>query len=236
MPDTVNLKRNYSVLNERLAKLFDESGVRRSFTVPYIEGQAMDEHINAVGAAASQNGGLTGNLVTSGHHADGKGYGSGDGKTVGHPGEKLRQTIIPKDDENAEAVIEAAQKCVTDFKFLLGDDDPDAQTAQGQLNLVKKTDGAGMNLFDFGVLMIQMMSKSTQAIARAHSGTKKGGHAAHLRGPETETSQNAQGGGSETSGEGQPAGGESEASESPEAQGAPPAVAPAAPAPQQAQG
>jgi hypothetical protein len=189
MADTVNLKKNYSTLNERLAKLFDESGVRRSFTVPYVLGQAMDEHINAVGAAAAQNGGLTANVVTSGHHADGKGYGSGDGKTVGHPAEKLRQTIIPKDDENAKSVIEAAQKCVTDFKFLLGDDDPDAQTAQGQLNLVKKTDGSGMSLFDFGVLMIQMMFKPTQAIARAHSGTKKGGHAPQLRGPEAQQGQ-----------------------------------------------
>src|SRR5258708_23569861 len=157
MPDTVNIKRDYSALNERLAKLFDESGVRRSFTVPYIEGQLPAEHMDAVGAAASQNGGFTENILTSGHHADGKGYGSGDGKTVGNPAEKLRQTIIAKDDENAKSVVEAAQKCIADFKFLLGDDDPDVQTAQGQLNLVKKTDGAGMSLFDFGVLMIQMM-------------------------------------------------------------------------------
>jgi hypothetical protein len=231
MPDaTVNLQKNYSSLNEKLAKLFDESGVRRSFTVPYIEGQAMADHITAVGTAASQNGGLTGNMLTSGHHADGKGYGSGDGKTVGHPAEKLRQTIIPKDDKNAEAVIAAAQKCVTDFKFLLGENDPDAQTAQGHLNLVKKTNGAGMNLFDFGVLMIQMMLKPSQAIARAHSGTKQGGHAAHLRGPEAQQAQEqpeqAQGG----------AQGQEQAptdqTSAPAAQG-PPA---AAPAPEQAQG
>ncbi len=186
---TVNLKKNYSLLNERMAKLFDESGVKRSFTVPYIEGQLPAEHINAVGAAAQQNGGLTGNMITSGHHAAGKGYGSGDGKTAGHPSEALRQTIIPKDDENAKAVIEAAQKSITDFKFLLGDDNPDVQTAQGHLNLVKKTDGAGMSLFDFGVLMIQMMAKPIQAIAQAHSGTKDGGHAAHLRAPEQGSAQ-----------------------------------------------
>lgn len=224
MPDTVNLKKDYSTLNERLAKLFDESGVRRSFTVPYIEGQAMADHINAVGTAATDNGGLTGNLLTSGHHSDGKGYGSGDGKTVGHPAEKLRQTIIPKDDENAASAIEAAQKCVTDFTFLLGDDDADAQTAQGHLNLVKKTNGAGMNLFDFGVLMIQMMVKPSQAVARAHSGTKKGGHAAHLRGPEAgqpqEQPEQAQGGAQEEE-------------QAPEGQEAAPA-APGAPAPAQA--
>ncbi len=186
---TVNLKKNYSTLNERLAKLFDESGVKRSFTVPYILGQLPADHINAVGAAAQQNGGLTGNMITSGHHADGKGYGSGDGKTTGHPSEALRQTIIPKDDENAKSVIEAAQKSITDFKFLLGDDNPDVQTAQGHLNLVKKTDGAGMSLFDFGVLMIQMMAKPIQMIAQAHSGTKDGGHAAHLRAPEAGQAQ-----------------------------------------------
>ncbi len=186
---TVNLKKNYSSLNERLAKLFDESGVRRSFTVPYILGQLPAEHINAVGVAAQQNGGLTGNLVTSGHHADGKGYGSGDGKTAGHPVEQLRQTIIPKDDKNAQAVIESAQKNITDFKFLLGENDPTVQTAQGHLNLVKKTLGAGMSLFDFGVLMIQMMAKPIQAVAQAHSGTKEGGHAAHLRAPEQEQGQ-----------------------------------------------
>jgi len=198
---TVNIKKDYSALNERLAKLFDESGVRRSFTVPYIEGQMPAEHINAVGDAASQNGGLTENILTSGHHADGKGYGSGDGKTVGHPAEKLRQTIIPAEDENAQSVIEAAQKLINDFKFLLGDDDPTVQTAQGQLNLVKRTNGSGMSLFDFGVLMIQMMYKPVQAVARAHNGTKAGGHTNHLRGPEAQSAQEqpetAQGGAQE---------------------------------------
>lgn len=183
MADTVSLKKNYSALNERLAKLYDESGVRRSFTVPYVGGQEMADHVAAVGQAASQNGGLTANLVTSAHHSDGKGWGSGDGHTVGHPVEKLRQTIIPKDDENAKAVIAAAQKCITDFKFLLGDDDPAVQTAQGQLDLVKPTAAAGMNLQDLGVLVIQIMNKPTQEVAKAHSGTKDGGHSPQLRGP-----------------------------------------------------
>jgi hypothetical protein len=227
---TVNLKKNYSALNARLAKLYDESGVKRSFTVPYIEGQSEADHIASVGQAASQTGGLTGNLVTSAHHSDGKGYGSGDGHTIGHPGEKLRQTLIPHDDENAKAVIAAAQKCITDFKFLLGDDDPTVQTAQGHLDLVKKASGAGMNLFDFGVLVIQIMQKPTQAIAQAHSKTKDGGHAPQLRGPAQSAPQNAQGGGQGAPGEAQPAGGTSEAQAAPESQGAPPA------APQQAQG
>ncbi len=228
---TVNIKKDYSRLNELLAKLYDESGVRRSFTVPYVEGRAMADHINAVGSAAAQNGGLTGNILTSAHHAEGKGYGSGDGQTVGHPAEKLRQTIIPKDDENAKAVIDAAQKCVNDFKFLLGDKDPDATTAQGHLNLVKKTAGAGMNLFDFGVLMIQMMFKPTQAVARAHSGTKSGGHAAHLRAPEA--------GQAPEQGQEQPqeaAGEAPEAGQAPEGQPSAQAAPAASQAPEQAQG
>jgi hypothetical protein len=230
MPDTVNIKKDYSALNERLAKLFDESGVRRSFTVPYLQGQEAKDHIDAVGVASSQNGGLAGNLLTSHHTAEGKGYGSGDGSTIGHPAEKLRQTMIPKDDKNAQAVIDAAQKCVTDFKFLLGDDDPTVQTAQGHLNLVKKTFGSGMSLQDFGVLMIQMMNKPMQAIAQAHSGTKKGGHAAHLRGPEEEQAQEAP----ETA-----QGGAQGDEQAPTDQSAVPAAqaAPqAAPAPEQAQG
>lgn len=183
MADKVNLKKSYSALNEKLAKQFDKSGVRRSFTVPYIEGQSMDEHITAVGQAATQSGGLTGNLLTSAHHSEGKGWGSGDGHTVGHPSEKLRNTIIPKDDESAKETIEAAQKHLNNVAKLIGDDDPAVMTANGQLALVKKTDGAGMNLLDFGVMMTQLMHGPNQAVARAHSGTKDGGHAPHLRAP-----------------------------------------------------
>ena len=226
MAETVNIKKSYSKLNESLARLFDESGVRRSFTVPYLQGQEAKDHIDAVGVASSQNGGLAGNLLTSHHTAEGKGYGSGDGSTIGHPAEKLRQTMIPKDDKNAQAVIDAAQKCVTDFKFLLGDDDPTVQTAQGHLNLVKKTFGSGMSLQDFGVLMIQMMNKPMQAVAQAHNGQKSGGHQAQLRGPEAQQGQEAP----ETAqGGAQSADETSEASAAPESQGAPPAAQAAAP-------
>jgi hypothetical protein len=204
MPETVNIKKSYSALNESLAKLFDESGVRRTFTVPYILGQEMKDHINAVGTAAKQAGGLATNFITSAHHSTGKGYGSGDGHTLGHPSEKLRQTIIPKDDERAKAVIAAAQKCISNFKFLLGDDDSTVKTAQGQLDLVKPTSGAGMTLFDFGVLVINILHAPTQAVARAHNGTKEGGHQPTLRAPAPQESQSQpqpqgeeQGGGAE---------------------------------------
>jgi hypothetical protein len=183
MADSVNLQKSYSALNEHLAKQFDESGVRRSFTVPYIDGQQMADHVAAVGQAASQSGGLTNNLLTTAHHSGGKGWGSGDGHTVGHPSDKLRSTIILKDDENAKATIAAAQKHLNNIKTLLGEADPIVQTAQGQLDLVKKADGAGMNLLDFGVMLTQVMYAPNQAVARAHSGTKDGGHAPQLRAP-----------------------------------------------------
>lgn len=221
MPETVNLKKSFSSLNEKLAKLFDESGIRRTFTVPYIEGQQMSEHIGAVGAAAEQSGGLVNSLVTTSHASTGKGWGSGDGQTTGHPAEKLRTTIIPKGDEHAKAVIDAAQKHMSNLKFLLGDEDPTIQTSQNQLNLVKKAGGAGMNLLDFGVMMNQIFVRPNQAVARAHSGTKDGGHAPQLRAAGAPAPADAQ----ETA-QGAPQGGEqaSEAPAAPETPAAPPAA------------
>lgn len=205
MPDSVNLQKSYSSLNEKLIKLFDESGVRRTFTVPYLDGQPMDQHVDSVSQAAAQSGGLTSNLLMSAHHSEGKGWGSGDGHTVAHPSEKLRTTVVLPKDENAKAAVDAAQTHLNGIKKLLGDDDPTVQTAQGQLNLVKRSDGAGMNLLDFGVLLTQIMYQSHQALARLHSGTKDGGHAPHLRAPGEaapaagqESPETAQGGAPET--------------------------------------
>lgn len=218
---TVNLKQDYSALNETLIKVFDESGVKRSFTVPYIEGQEMADHINSVAAAAKQTGGLTTNLIMSAHHSSGKGWGSGEGHTVGHSTEKLRQTTIPQKDPHAKAAIAAAQTLVNDLKFLMGDDEPTVQEAQGHLNLVKPTNAQGMSLFDFGSMLIAMFQKPLQAVARLHSGTKKGGHSAQLRGPEAQQGQEQP---SEAQGEAQPAGETSEAQASPETQGEAPAA------------
>jgi hypothetical protein len=228
MSETVNLKKSYSALNEAITKLYDESGVRRSFTVPYIESQPMADHVTAVGQAASQNGGLTGNLVMSAHHSDGKGPGSGDGHTVGHSAEKLRQTLIPKNDERAKAAINAAQTYLNHLKVLLGDDEDTIKTAQGHLNLVKPTSGSGMSLFDMGVLLINIMHAPTQKMGQKHSESKHGGEIhARRTGPAQEESQ---GGGQEAPGEAPEAGAGSEAQAAPEAQGAAPT------APGQAQG
>lgn len=236
MADKVNLQKSFSMVNEKLATLFDESGIRRSFTVPYIDGQPTTDHIAAVGMAASQSGGLTNNLLTSAHHSGGKGWGTGDGHTVAHPSDKLRVTVIPKDDEHAKAAIDAAQSHLNNIEKLIGDDDPSVQTAKSQLGLVKKTDGAGMNLLDFGVLVSQILYAPNQAVARAHSGTKDGGHAPQLRAPGAQTpddqgSQPEAGGDDQTNQaapEGQ--GDDSGAAAAPDQQQQAPAEAAAAPA------
>ena len=222
MADKINVQKTFSGVNEALTKLFDESGVKRTFTVPYIDGQGMDEHINAVGQAANDTGGLTNNLITTQHHSSGKGWGSGEGHTVGFLADHLRDTIVPADDENAKAAIAAAQKHINEIAKGLGDDDPAIKVANGQLALLKKHDGAGMNLMDFGVMIQQMLHAPNQAIARAHSGKKDGGHAPHLR-PPGKVSEDQQEGGSEDQGgeEQAPAAGEA----APAAQAAPAAPA-----------
>jgi hypothetical protein len=234
---SVNLQKSYSALNEKLAKAFDESGVRRSFTVPYIDGQGMDEHIASVGQAAMNSGGLTNNLLTTAHHSGGKGWGSGEGHTIGHPSEGLRSTIIPKNDEHVKAAIDAASKHLSNIEELLGKDDSSVKTAKSQLDLVKKTDAEGMNMLDFGVLLTQVMYKPMQAVARLHSGTKDGGHSPQLRAPggqqapddQADASQAPQGGDQPQESAQQPP---QNAAAAPDAQAAP-AAAPAAP---QAQG
>lgn len=225
MPDKISLQSDYSRLNASLTKLFDEAGVRRSFTVPYVHGQEMAEHIKAVGVASQTSGGLSRNIVTTSHHSDGRGWGSGDGHTVGHPSEKLRTTIIPKDDENAKAAIDAAQKYLNDVAKLIGDDNPAVQTAKGQLKLAQRTDGAGMTLLDLGVFLIQLVSAPTQAAAKAHNGNKKNGHQPQLSGPEQQAAPEGQEPQEAPQGE---ASGSEQPSEAPSAPEAPAAAPPQA--------
>jgi hypothetical protein len=194
-------------------------------TVPYVDGQAAADHITAAGKAVSQAGGMANNIILTAHHSDGKGWGSGDGHTVAHPAQKMRETIIPKDDENAEAVIDAATAYLNGIAKLVGDDNPDVTQAKGQLDFVKKTNGQGMSLLDFNVFITGLMAKPTQTAAKMHQGAKDGGHHPLRRAPEEEPSQTPQGGGSEAPGEAQPAGGTSEAQAAPAAQETAPAGA-----------
>ncbi len=181
--EPVKIQNAYSRLNEKIIDLFDHSGVRRSFTVPYVEGQPTDEHVTAVGQAAQQAGGLTNNLLMSAHHSGGKGWGSGDGHTVAHPADDLRRTLIPKDSEEAKAAVSSAKSFVNQIAKFLGDNEPAIKTAKSQLSIVGAHDGTGMTLLDFGVALTQIVNGPIKAIARAHSGTKDGGHAPQLRAP-----------------------------------------------------
>lgn len=230
MADTVNLKKAYSLLNERLITLFDGSGVKRSLTVPYVNGQSMADHTQTVSKAVQNVGGLGANLLLTAHHSDGKGWGSGDGHTVAHPSDKLRSTIIPKDDEKAKAVIDAAQKYINGVKKLLGEEEPAVQVAQGQLNLVKKTEGQGMTLLDFGIFMTQMVYAPTQAVAKAHSGSKPGGHSVRLRAAGELHEQEAQQAPGEAEGAGAAGEAPNEAEAAPAAPGATAGAPEAAPA------
>lgn len=188
---TVNLKKSYARLNEALMDQMDSSGIKRSFTVPYLS-QPTADHIQAVGQAASHTGGATKNLIFTAHHGDGKGWGHPEGETAGFPADKLRSTIIPPKSEDAKNTIEAAQTHLNNIKQLVGDKNPAVLTAQSQLNLVKKSSGSGMNLADFGIMMIQIMHKPNQMIAQLHDQTKPGGVHPKLRGPAQGTPQNGQ--------------------------------------------
>ncbi len=167
----VNLHASFSKVQESLAKAFDALGVKRSFTVPYVDQQETAEHVKAVGAAAAQSGGLAKNLVTSAHASGGKGWGHGDGETAGHPTHDLQNTIIPKDNEDVLNVLSAAQSHLNNIKTLLGDDKT-VITAQHQLDMIKERDAAGMTAFDLGVGITALLTPPMQAVARAQTGPK----------------------------------------------------------------
>ena len=175
MADTVNLHKSYSGVNSALAKAFDGNGVKRSFTVPYVDGQATAEHVQAIGAAAAQSGGLAKNLVTSAHKDGGKGYGYGEGETAGHPTHDLMNTVISDKDEDAKKALDATQTHLNNLKKILGKNAPTIKTAQNQLDLIGKRDGAGMTLYDFAVGLLNLITPPMQAVARAHHAVNHGG-------------------------------------------------------------
>jgi hypothetical protein len=164
----INLRASYNRVNEDLSKLFDERGIPRTFSVPFTAGQ-MSDHIKAVGKVADEHGGLAGSFVTSAHHAGGRGYGSTDGSTQGHSVDKLRATHIPKDDEMAIRVIADARTLLNQIAELLGKDEPSVVTARSQLNLAASSNGQGMTLYDFAVLIIQLLHPPVQAVAQRHA-------------------------------------------------------------------
>jgi hypothetical protein len=168
----INLHTSVAQVNENLVRLNDSLGVRRAFSTPFVDGAGMDEHIKTVGAAADQHGGLMKVLISSYHHEKGKGWGSGEGETVGHPVEKLNTTLIPKDFAPAIKVIGAVRTLVTKAASIVGDKDPAITRARSQLGLLSAANGAQMNLFDFDSFMQFIVFPVIQSVSRVHSRVK----------------------------------------------------------------
>jgi hypothetical protein len=100
--------------------------------------------------------------------------------------------IIPKDDENAKAVIVAAQKLLNDLESVTPKNEQShVQVAKNQLAVVKKTNGEGMNLLDFDAFMINLFFKPMQALARAHARVHPSGNPLRHQ-PARETMQQPQ--------------------------------------------
>jgi hypothetical protein len=175
---SVNLAKAFSKINSALIALADQY-VRRSVTVPQIDSEDMAAHTQNVGQAVAGVGGLTKNLLlaTHGQH-DPEG-----GKTVAYSSEKLRDVLIPKDDQNAIAAINATRSFVSKAAKLLGKDNPAVKTAQSQLSLIAEHGAEGINITDLIIACVNIPHPLIQNVARLHSGTKDGGHHPRLRAP-----------------------------------------------------
>ena len=160
----------------------DGSGVKRSATIPYVHGGSTDSHIEAVGQALQQVGGVTSNVLTSSHHAGGRGFGSGDGETTAHPADKLKETIIPANSPLAKAALSAETNLINKIAGLIGDDKA-VTVAKSQIKLVGKSDGAGMTLLDFVTALQGIPGPVIQTIAQRHSVAHPDGPSPRLRAP-----------------------------------------------------
>ena len=154
----------FARLNKSMVALLDSLGVKRAATIPFIDGDSDANHITAVGAAAAQHGGLTKVLVTSYHNKAGRDH--GDGESVLHSGDRLESTILPAKSEEAATVLSNAQKLINQFAEHVGKDSKEVQTAQGYLDLFKKSDGAGMNALDFAIGVQQIILPLAVASSR----------------------------------------------------------------------
>jgi hypothetical protein len=167
---SVNLLRLYSKLNNAITDLFDGLGVKRTATIPHQQGQPMADHITAVSKVVAGRGGFTNNFITASHtQHDPQG-----GSTVAHPSEKLRQTIIPKNNPLATKAIDACRTLVNRIASLLPATEPLVQTAKSQIALVGKVNGSGMTCFDLGAALIAIVHPLFLLLARKHQVVKHG--------------------------------------------------------------
>src|ERR1700680_1093034 len=167
----VTLQRAYSKLNSAVTALFDGLGVRRSATVAHVAGESMSDHIDAVSKVLPTIGGVTANLSTATHTK----HDPNGGATVLHPADKLRSTIVPKDNDLAKAAINACRSFVNKVESLV-DETPEVKMAKSQLALISKQDGAGMSSFDLGAALLSVPGPLIQLVARLHSTRKHGAH------------------------------------------------------------
>lgn len=178
----VKVQKEFSNIGHALTDLADNLGIKRSFTVPYVE-QDMHEHIEAVGAAAAEAGGLTRNLLFTFHTKGKRGWGTPDGATVGFNATKLREAIIPADFEQAKIALADTKTLVNEYAKLLGNDDPVVKTAQSQLNVIGKHNGQGMTALDFSLALLSLPGPLLQAVARAAAHKRHGEHRIALSSP-----------------------------------------------------
>jgi hypothetical protein len=167
----VSLQKAYSLINERLCQLFDASGLKRSFSIPYLKNQETADHVNSIGQKLQEVGGVTKNFILTFHHAGGKGWHSEDGMTVGHPIDSLKKTLITKEKPEAIAALSATKSFLNKMSGLIGDTKT-LDVAKSQLAMVGRQKGEGMDLMDFGSALIALVSPPLQEIARTHHNTK----------------------------------------------------------------
>jgi hypothetical protein len=176
--ESKNLSRSFSNLQEKITALADDSGVPRSLTMPH-DGSSMSDHIQQIGQALSKIGGATANLLSISHSK----YGKGGGATVAHNVDRLRKAILPKDSAPFKAALSAARSFVNDAASLIGETDRSIQIAKSQLDIIGKHNGEGMSVLDAMIALQNVVAAPLQSVARAHSGTKDGGHSAKRRPP-----------------------------------------------------
>jgi hypothetical protein len=177
----INLHRSFAKLQEALTTLADASGVKRAVTVPFQHGGETHAHIQEISDALKSHGGMLANVLTSFHKSGGRGFGSGDGSTQAWPAEKLRQTIIVKDDPNAIKAISAARSLVNLVAKLVGSDDKSVQVAKSQLSIIGKMNGSGMHVADLITALNSLVNLPLQTVARSFSTARHGEHHAALR-------------------------------------------------------
>jgi hypothetical protein len=178
---TVNLGKLYSKLNSAIAEMFDGLGVKRNLTIPHQGGQNLSDHVADVAKAAAQVGGLSKNFVTVKHTV----HDPDGGSTVLHPSDKLRETVVPANNELARTAIAACQTIVNKIEGLVPDaQEPVVQTARAQFALVAKLGGKGMSAWDLGAALISIPHPLLQLVARLHSKVKHQQQAAAPQGEE----------------------------------------------------